>query len=401
MPNQFNTVPEAIAAIKAGKMVIVADNEDRENEGDLICAAELVTPEIINFMATEGRGLICMPISREIAGSLGLELMTQRSNDCIETAFTISIDGSYDKGVGTGISALDRANTIRLCMQDETKPDDLRKPGHIFPLIAKDHGVLVRTGQTESAVDLARLAGLKPGGVICEIVNPDGTMARRDDLFEFSAKFDIPFITVEQIIEYRLQNEILVKREAEADLPTEYGDFRIYAFTEVISGKEHLALVYGDLDKASPVLVRSHSECLTGDALASLRCDCRLQLKDAMERIVAEGSGVLLYLRQEGRGIGLVNKIKAYTLQDQGLDTNEANERLGFKADLREYWVGAHILKDLDIPQIRLLTNNPNKLAEFERYGIKVVSREPSVHITNHNHHYLNVKKVKSNHLIA
>jgi 3,4-dihydroxy 2-butanone 4-phosphate synthase / GTP cyclohydrolase II len=399
--HKFSTVPEAIKAIKEGRMVIVADNEDRENEGDLVCAAEKITPEIINFMATEARGLICMPISVQIAQRLGLDLMTYNTNDCKQTAFTISIDGSEEKGVGTGISADDRANTILLCMQEETLPSDLRKPGHIFPLIAKDGGVLERTGQTEASVDLAKMAGFKAGGVICEILNSDGTMARRNDLEQFAAKHNIPFVTVAQMIEYRLQSEQMVDREAEAALPTGFGDFTVFAYTEKITKKEHLALCYGDWRNAKPVLVRAHSECLTGDVFGSLRCDCQLQLNDAMQQIVEEGSGILIYLKQEGRGIGLVNKIKAYVLQDQGLDTFEANRELGFKDDHREYWVGAHILRDLGVKNIRLITNNPEKLADFEKFGINVQDRVSSVHISDTNKNYVEAKKVQHNHLIA
>lgn len=398
---QLNTVEEAIQAIKNGKMVIVADNEDRENEGDLVCAAEKVTPEIINFMATEARGLICMPISAQIAHKLGLELMTYNTNDCKQTAFTISIDGAEEKGVGTGISSEDRANTILLCMDENTKPQDLRKPGHIFPLIAKDGGVLERIGQTEASVDLAKLAGFKAGGVICEILNADGTMARRKELTEFGQKFEIPFITVEQIIEYRLKREQMMIREAQTVLPTDLGEFMLFAYTEKISRKEHLALCYGNWQEQNSVLVRAHSECLTGDVFGSLRCDCNLQLNSALKQIKEEGAGILLYLRQEGRGIGLVNKIKAYVLQDGGLDTYEANRQLGFKEDLREYWVGAHILRDLNIKSIRLITNNPNKLSDFENFGIQVQDRVPAVHLNEANKDYLEMKKIKHNHLIA
>ncbi len=398
---QLNTVEEAIKAIKDGKMVIVADNEDRENEGDLVCAAEKVTPEIINFMATEARGLICMPISAQIARKLGLELMTYNTNDCKQTAFTISIDGAEEKGVGTGISADDRAKTILLCMEDNIQAQDLRKPGHIFPLIAKDGGVLERIGQTEASVDLAKLAGFKAGGVICEILNPDGTMSRREELMEFSQKFDIPFITVAQIIEYRLKQEQMVIREAETVLPTDLGKFTLFAYTEKITHKEHLALCYGNWQEQASVLVRAHSECLTGDVFGSLRCDCNLQLNSALKQIAEEGAGILIYLRQEGRGIGLVNKIKAYVLQDGGLDTYEANRKLGFKEDLREYWVGAHILKDLNINSIRLITNNPDKLNDFENFGIQVKDRIPAIHQHETNREYLETKKLKHNHLIA
>lgn len=399
--NAFSSVEEAIQAIKDGKMVIVADNEDRENEGDLVCSAEAITPEIINFMATEARGLICMPVSKTIAQRLGLELMTYNTNDDKQTAFTISIDGAVEKGVDTGISALDRAKTILLCVDEETTPGDLRKPGHIFPLIAKDGGVLERTGQTEASVDLSKMAGFKAAGVICEILNPDGTMARRDELEAFGKKHNIPFITVEQIIEYRLQREQLVNREAEATLPTRFGDFKVLSFTESISKKEHLALCYGDWKTTKPLLVRAHSECLTGDVFGSLRCDCNSQLNDAMSSIVEAGAGILLYLKQEGRGIGLSNKIKAYALQDQGLDTYEANRQLGFKDDHREYWVGAHILKDLGVNTVKLMTNNPDKIADFTKFGITVQERVPLVHINESNKDYIEAKKVQHKHLIV
>ncbi|MDJ0626097.1 MAG: 3,4-dihydroxy-2-butanone-4-phosphate synthase [Candidatus Caenarcaniphilales bacterium] len=402
MPDyKLNTVSEAIESISKGGMVIVADDEDRENEGDLVCAAEKVTPEMINFMATEARGLICMPVSSSIAKRLGLDLMTYNTNDSKQTAFTISIDGLEENGVGTGISAVDRAKTILMCLDDETSANDFRRPGHIFPLIAKDGGVLERTGQTESSVDLAKMAGLKPAGVICEILNPDGTMSRRAELTEFSKKHKIPFITVEQITEYRLQNEIAVDFVAEAELPTQYGQFKVNSFVERISGKDHLALTFGNWREANPVLVRAHSECLTGDVFGSLRCDCNSQLGSAMSAIVKEGAGVLLYLKQEGRGIGLSNKIKAYALQDQGYDTFEANRQLGFKDDLRDFWVGAHILKDLGIKNIKLMTNNPGKISDFEKYGINVSERIPLVMMNDSNKDYLHAKKEQHNHMIV
>jgi 3,4-dihydroxy 2-butanone 4-phosphate synthase/GTP cyclohydrolase II len=398
---KFSTVQEAIEAIKKGGMVIIADDEDRENEGDLVCAAETVTTEIINFMASEARGLICMPVSQEIAKRLDLELMTYKTTDSKNTAFTVSIDGAPELGVGTGISAEDRAKTILMCMDDNSKSTDFRRPGHIFPLIAKDGGVLERTGQTEASVDLAKMAGFKAGGVICEIIKEDGTMARRDDLHKFAEKHKIPFITVEQMVEYRLQTEQNIVFEAEAELPTAYGNFKVFAYTEKISKKEHLAICYGDWQKSNPVLVRAHSECLTGDVFNSLRCDCNSQLNEALKLIVQEGSGVLLYLKQEGRGIGLVNKIKAYAIQDKGFDTFEANRQLGFKDDLREYWVGAHILRDLKIRNIKLLTNNPNKILDFTKFGICVDERVPLVHINEFNKDYLDAKKLQHNHIIA
>jgi 3,4-dihydroxy 2-butanone 4-phosphate synthase / GTP cyclohydrolase II len=398
----LNTVEEAILAIKEGKAVIVADNEDRENEGDLVCAGEKITPALINFMATEARGLICMPVSVEIAKKLDFELMTYKTTDSKETAFTVSIDGSPENGVSTGISAEDRANTILMCTKPETTANCFRRPGHIFPLIAKDGGVLKRNGQTEASVDLAILAGLKPVGVICEILNPDGTMARRPELMEFRKKFNIPFITVEQIIEYRLKTELAIKREAEAKLPTKFGEFSVYAFNELISKKEHLALCYGDWKSEKSVLVRSHSECLTGDALGSLRCDCNSQLQESMRKIAENGSGVLIYLKQEGRGIGLTNKIRAYALQDnKGLDTFEANRALGFADDVREDWVGSHILKDLGITNIKLMTNNPSKIKDFEKFGITVSERIPLICINEENKDYLEAKRVQHNHLIV
>ncbi|MDX1920490.1 MAG: 3,4-dihydroxy-2-butanone-4-phosphate synthase [Candidatus Caenarcaniphilales bacterium] len=397
----LSSVEEAIQAIKEGRMVIVADNEDRENEGDLVCAAEKITPEMINFMATEARGLICMPVSKQIASRLGLDLMTYNTNDSKQTAFTISIDGVEERGVGTGISAPDRALTILMCMDPTTTAADFRRPGHIFPLIAKDGGVLERTGQTEASVDLAKLAGFKPGGVICEILNPDGSMSRRNELCEFSKKFNIPFITVEQLVDYRLQQELAVTREAIADLPTRYGNFKVYSYIEKISGKEHLALCYGNWEDIDNVLVRAHSECLTGDVFGSLRCDCNSQLNSALASIVEAGAGILLYLKQEGRGIGLSNKIKAYALQDQGMDTYEANRELGFDDDCREYWVGAHILKDLRVNSVKLMTNNPSKIEDFKKYGIKVSERIPLVIINDFNKDYLDAKKQQHNHLIV
>jgi len=396
----FNTVEEAIDAIKDGRMVIVADDEDRENEGDLVCAAEKVTPEIINFMATEAKGLICMPVSSDIAEKLKLDPMTIDNTDFKGTAFTVSIDGCQSLGFETGISAKDRANTIKLCMKEDTKPEFLRRPGHIFPLVAKEHGVLERTGQTEASVDLSKMAGLKAGAVICEILNPDGTMARRDQLAEFSKKHNIPFITVAQIIEYRLKTEKLINKEATANFPHEYGDFKIHGYKENISGKEHVVLTMGEFNSEEPVLVRIHSECLTGDALGSLRCDCRSQLLTAQKKIAEVQQGVIIYLKQEGRGIGLLNKVKAYSLQDKGLDTYEANHALGFPDDLREFWIAVHILKDLGIKKIKLMTNNPEKIETVEKYGIEVVERIPLVKICTHNKKYLEAKELKRKHML-
>lgn len=399
--NQFSTVEEAIQAIKEGKLVIVADNEDRENEGDLVCAAEKITPELINFMAVEARGLICMPITRQLADKLDLRAMAAVNTDSEHTAFTVSIDGSREKGVSTGISALDRAKTIELCLEEDTTPHDLRRPGHIFPLIARDGGVLERKGQTEASVDLARLAGLKPAGVICEISNPDGSMARRDQLFDFAKEHNMPFITVEQIADYRLKNEFLLKKEAEASLPTKFGDFTIHAYSEVFSGKELIALTHGNIANQEDVTVRLHSECLTGDALSSIRCDCQDQLHQSMEKIAQKGSGMVIYLRQEGRGIGIINKIKAYSLQDTlGLDTYQANHELGFADDLRDFWSAAHVIKDMQIKSTILLTNNPHKISSLQKFGITVSSHESVVSINQQNRKYLEAKKTKHKHTI-
>lgn len=399
--NKFSTVEEAIEAIKQGKMVIVADNEDRENEGDLICAAETITPEIINFMATEARGLICMPVSREIAQKLNFYPMAKENTDTENTAFTVSIDGTPRNGVTTGISAKDRAQTIKICTRDNAQPEDLRRPGHIFPLIARDGGVLQRQGQTEASVDLSKLAGFKSAGVICEIANEDGSMARRDELFDFANKHKMPFITVEQIMEYRLKTETLITKEAEAKLPTKFGDFTIHAYREKFSNQELIALVYGDINSSTePVLCRLHSECLTGDALSSLRCDCQSQLHYAQEQIAQNKSGILIYLRQEGRGIGLVNKIKAYAFQDAGDDTFEANHKLGFQDDLREFWSAVHVLKDFGVSNIDLITNNPKKIQNLESLGININKQIKVSFVNEHNKSYLQAKKDKHCHHI-
>lgn len=409
MPNpeaKFNSIEEAIEDIKAGKMVIVADDSDRENEGDLICAAEKITPEIVNFMAKEGRGLICLAMSPEKIEKLELGAMVESSSDEMKTAFTISVDADKKFGVTTGISAPDRATTIKVAIAPDAQPNDLRKPGHIFPLKAVEGGVLKRVGHTEAAVDLARLAGLDESGVICEILKDDGEMARRDDLFEFAKKHDLKFITVAQIVAYRLTKERFVHREAETNLPTEFGeDFKVYAYRDSLSGKEHVALACGDVEKASEagesVLVRMHSECLTGDVFASLRCDCGTQLHTALRMIKESKLGVLVYLRQEGRGIGLINKLKAYELQDHGHDTVEANLKLGFPPDLRTFGVGAQILTDLGLKKIKLLTNNPKKIHGIEGYDLEVVDRVPiKVESNHHNHHYLGTKKEKLGHLL-
>ncbi len=394
----FDPLEEVLAAIRRGEMVIVVDDEDRENEGDLVMAAEKVTPEAVNFMARYARGLICVPLTEERADELGLEPMVSQSTGN-ETNFTVSVDARY--GITTGISAHDRALTIQLLANPDTKPNDFVRPGHVFPLRAKSGGVLRRAGHTEAGVDLARLAGLYPAAVICEIMNEDGTMARLPQLQEFAKRHGLKMTSVAEIIRYRAQREKLVKREAEADLPTEYGHFRIIAYSNQLDDKEHVALVKGDVAGKENVLVRVHSECLTGDTFGSKRCDCGQQLHEALRRIEAEGLGVLLYIRQEGRGIGLINKIKAYALQDQGLDTVEANRRLGFPEDLRDYGIGAQILKDLGLSTIRLLTNNPKKVIGLEGYGLKIVAQIPLQPQPNeYNYGYLKAKKEKLGHLL-
>ena len=396
----FDTVEAAIEDIRQGKMVIVADDENRENEGDLVCAAELVTPEIINFMATHARGLICLSLSAERADALDLRPMTDVNTEALGTAFTVSVDAAHRFGVTTGISAWDRATTIKVCMDPASVPGDLRRPGHVFPLRARAGGVLRRVGQTEASVDLARLAGLQPGGVICEILNEDGTMARRPQLEEFAARHDIKFITVAQIVAYRLQRERLVHREAEATLPTPSGEWRIIAYRNDVDQFEHVAMVKGEVEGVDGALVRMHSECLTGDVFHSLRCDCGEQLDAAMRRIEEEGRGAIVYLRQEGRGIGLVNKLRAYNLQDQGLDTVEANEKLGFRPDLRDYGIGAQILLDLGLRNIRILTNNPKKIVGIDGYGLQVLEQVPlGVKPNPHNTGYLRAKRDKMGHL--
>lgn len=393
------TIPEAIEEIRNGRMIILVDNEDRENEGDLVIASEFCTPEAINFMAREGRGLICVSMTAKRLEQLGLKLMVLENSDKYCTAFTVSVDAV--KGTTTGISAFDRATTVRTLINDNTTPADLDKPGHIFPLAAKDGGVLVRAGHSEGSVDLARLAGLKASGVICEILNEDGTMARRPDLDKFAKKHNMKIATIADLIKYRQHKERLIRRATNITLPTLYGEFEVIAYETEVDDAVHIALIKGEVNGRENVLVRVHSECFTGDVLGSLRCDCGPQLHRAMQMINEEGAGVLLYMRQEGRGIGLLNKLKAYHLQDKGLDTVEANIELGFPADLRDYGIGAQILVDLGLHKIKLMTNNPKKLIGLEGYGLEMTERIP-IEITpeKENYKYLKTKKDKMGHLI-
>ncbi len=398
---EFDSVADAVEAIRRGEMVIVADDEDRENEGDLVCAADKITPEAINFMATHGRGLICLTLTPTRVEELSLTPMGNAGNDSHETAFMVSVDASPAHGVSTGISAADRAKTIKVTIDPASRPADLVRPGHVFPLRAKPGGVLQRVGQTEASVDLARMAGLTPSGVICEILNEDGTMARRPQLEAFAQLHGVKFVTVAQIIAHRLKTERLVHRVAEAKLPTEFGEFRVLAFDNDVDHREHIALVKGDVANKRDVLVRMHSECLTGDVFHSQRCDCGQQLHASLSQMEKEGRGVLVYMKQEGRGIGLVNKIRAYQLQENGLDTVEANEALGFPADLRDYGIGVQVLLDLEVLSMRLMTNNPKKIIGLEGYGLSVTEQVPiPITANRHNREYLDVKREKMGHMI-
>ena len=394
----FHTIEEAIADIKAGKMVVVVDDPDRENEGDLLMAAEKVTPEAVNFMVKEARGLVCMPIIKERLDELEIDMMVAHNTDRKQTAFTVSIDAA---DCTTGISAHERAHTIQRVLDPGAHPSDFTRPGHIFPLIARPNGVLVRAGHTEAAVDLARMAGLYPAGVICEVMNEDGTMARVPDLMEFVKKHNLKIITIADLIDYRRRTEMLVERVTEAEMPTRYGNFKAYGYVNKVNGEHHVALVRGEVSGEEPVLCRVHSECLTGDAFGSLRCDCGDQLQEALRRVNEVGRGVVLYMRQEGRGIGLINKLKAYQLQDSGMDTVEANLALGFKPDLRDYGIGAEILADLGVKRMVLMTNNPLKVTGLKGYGIEIVGREPIEMTCNEkNEFYMYTKYKKMGHML-
>lgn len=394
----FNTIEEAIEDVRAGKMILVVDDPDRENEGDLLMAAEKITPEAVNFMVREARGLVCMPIVKERLDELNIDMMVSNNTDRKQTAFTVSIDAA---DCDTGISAFERAHTIKRVLDADARPEDFTRPGHIFPLIARQNGVLMRAGHTEAAVDLARMAGLYPAGVICEVLNEDGTMARVPDLMKFVKKHNVKIITIADLIDYRRRTEVLVDRVTEADMPTKYGSFKAYGYVNKVNGEHHIALVKGDISGEEPVLCRVHSECLTGDAFGSLRCDCGDQLQEAMRRIEKAGRGVVLYMRQEGRGIGLINKMRAYHLQDEGMDTVEANLALGFKPDLRDYGIGAEILADLGVKKMILMTNNPLKVTGLKGYGIEITGREPIEMTCNEkNEFYMYTKYKKMGHLL-
>lgn len=396
----LNTIEEAIEEIKNGKVIIVVDDEDRENEGDFVCAAECITPEIVNFMATHGRGLICAPLIEDRCDELGLELMVGKNTATFETPFTVSVD-LIGHGCTTGISAHDRFKTIRALADPETKPEDLGRPGHIFPLKAKRGGVLRRTGHTEASIDFARLAGFKPAGVLVEIMNEDGSMARLPDLVKVAKRFNLKLVSIKDLVEYRIKKETLISKEVEVDMPTEHGHFRLVAYQQTNSQETHLALIRGTWEKDEPVLVRVHSSCVTGDIFGSCRCDCGSQLHQAMEMVDRDGKGVVLYMKQEGRGIGLLNKLRAYKLQEQGMDTVEANIQLGFDMDERDYGVGAQILRDLGVTKIRLMTNNPKKRVGLMGYGLEIVENVSIEVVPNpHNETYLRTKRDKLGHSI-
>lgn len=396
---KFNSIEEVVEDLREGKIILVTDDEDRENEGDFICAAEFATTENVNFMATYGKGLICMPMSREYALKLNLPQMVTTNTDNHETAFTVSIDHI---DTTTGISAVERGVTARACVDDEAKASDFRRPGHMFPLTAKKNGVLERNGHTEATVDLLRIAGLKEVGLCCEIMKDDGTMMRKSELIELAKQWNIKFTTIKELQSYRKKNEKLVNCEIDVEMPTKYGSFRAFGYVNRLNGEHHVALVKGDIGNGKNILCRVHSECLTGDVFGSLRCDCGDQFKSAMKQIEEEGRGILLYMRQEGRGIGLINKLKAYKLQEQGMDTLDANLALGFEGDMREYYIGAQILKDLGVKTMRLLTNNPDKIYQLSDFGIEIIDRVPiEINANEHDKKYLLTKKDKMGHILS